>query len=256
MQNDFMKYTFNSCVTFDVAERKLSSDDAAFVLTNPACRLLLVLIENNGELVEKECLLVKVWEDFGLASSEGSLYNNISLLRKGLVHVGITNRLETVPKKGVRLTLDSIDLENLTTDEVVSNQILTPLPSFVEKRGGWLRWKKYFLLLISAMLILSIMALLINNYVSKKHQNYRYFGNVDKCVIYYFDDVNVEMVRSFFSNKQGENILKLCNVPALIYYDDNNFDVNDNQGASIVSFCDLQEGNVHECKNFVNVTVN
>ncbi|HBT4732675.1 TPA: DNA-binding protein [Klebsiella quasipneumoniae subsp. similipneumoniae] len=249
-----MKYTFNQHVTFDVAERKLISEDVVFMLTNPACRLLLVLIGKNGELVEKEYLLNKVWEEFGLASSEGSLYNNISLLRKGLVKVGITNGLETVPKKGVRLTLDSIDLEHITSSEVISNQALTPSPPYV-KRGWRSRRYKFGIIVLSYLLVLSILAILLHNYISAYTQHYKSYGNVGKCAIYYFDDVRAERVERFFSGPRGKSILKLCTVPAVVYYDDNNIDTN-TEDASIVSLCDLQDGDVHECKNFVSVNTN
>lgn len=251
-----MRYTFNKHVTFDVAERKLISEEAVFVLTNPACRLLLALIEENGELVEKEHLLNKVWEEFGLTSSEGSLYNNISLLRKGLTQVGITNGLETVPKKGVRLTLDVIDLEQITSTDVISNQVLIPSFPCVNEKKGANKLFQQCVIIMSSILILVIFAVLLHNSISLKSQQYKFYGNLGKCAIYYFDDVKVERVKNFFSTFRGSSILKNCDVPALVYYDDNNIDTNTHDDASIVSLCELQNGRVHECKNFVSGITN
>lgn len=250
-----MKYTFNKNVMFDVAERRLVSDDGVFVLTNPACRLLLVLIEKNGELVEKETLLTKVWEEFGLASSEGSLYNNISLLRKGFAQVGIANGLETIPKKGVVLRLDSIDLEHLTSDEVISNQALSLSPSFLKKKGVGGKWYRRGIIALSCILVLLILTILLHNYISSRTQNYKFYGNVGKCTINYFDNVQVERVKKFFSGPRGKKILKLCTVPAVVYYDDSNVDSNTNEDAIIISFCDLKDGDVNECKSFIDINV-
>ncbi|MHC9516591.1 winged helix-turn-helix domain-containing protein [Enterobacter mori] len=250
-----MKYTFNKSVIFDVAKRTLVSDGVSFALTNPACRLLLVLIENNGELVEKETLLTKVWEEFGLASSEGSLYNNISLLRKGFVQVGITNGLETIPKKGVILKLDSIVLEHLNSDEISSNQVLTPSPFFLKKKEVGRVWYKRGIIALSSILVLLALTILLHNYISARTQNYKYYDTVGKCTINYFDNVQTERVKKFFSGPRGKSILKLCTVPAVVYYDDGNVDSNTHEEGIIISFCDLKDGDVNECKSFVSVNI-
>ena len=103
---------------------------------------------------------------------------------------------------------------------------------------------------------MSILALLTHNYIAKKTQHYSYYGNVDKCAIYYFDDIKPDRVRAFFSGNPGIEMLKLCSTPALVYYDDDKNYLDNNQGTSIVSFCEFQNGGIHECKNFVNTTIN
>lgn len=251
-----MKYTFNKKVTFDVVERTLVSEGGLFLLTNPACRLLLVLIEKNGELVEKETLLTKVWDEFGLVSSEGSLYNNISMLRKGFFQVGITNGLETIPKKGVRLMLDSIDIVLPATNDNISNQTFPP-PPFLEKKvgGGW-KWYKWGVIVMSSILLLSVFAMLLHNYISAHTQNYTYYANVDKCAINYFSDVKYKRVKDFFSGPRGKSILKLCTVPSVVYYDDSNVDSNTHKNEVIISYCELKGGQGSECKNFVSIDTN
>ena len=90
-----MKYIINGTVQFLVAERKLTGNGGVeVILSNPACRLLIVFLEHNHQQVSREILLEKVWEDFGLVSSESSLNNSISSLRRGLRDVGIDNTIE------------------------------------------------------------------------------------------------------------------------------------------------------------------
>ncbi|WP_424712772.1 winged helix-turn-helix domain-containing protein [Klebsiella pneumoniae] len=53
-------------------------------ITKTANRILTLLIESHGHVVEREHLLEQVWESHGLVSSNGSLNQYISILRKTL----------------------------------------------------------------------------------------------------------------------------------------------------------------------------
>jgi len=75
--------------------------------------LLCLLILHNGELVGRELLTKKVWDDYGNAGE--SLTQAISYLRK-VLNDDAKQLIETVPKKGYVLhaiiTNESIDGEN------------------------------------------------------------------------------------------------------------------------------------------------
>lgn len=63
--------------------------------------ILLVLVQQNGEIVEKDELLDKVWPDTFV--EEGNLHVNISALRKALGDDGNQNQyIRTIPKRGYR----------------------------------------------------------------------------------------------------------------------------------------------------------
>lgn len=87
----------------DVSERQLRRDGIAVPLTPKVFDLLLVLLENKGETVEKERLISKVWADTFV--EEGSINRNISTLRKALGDDTNEQRLiKTLPKRGYRFT--------------------------------------------------------------------------------------------------------------------------------------------------------
>ncbi len=103
MSNECKKiYQFGS-FKLDSAEHTLSLDDEIIPLTPKVFDTLLILIENNGHLVEREELLEKVWADSIV--EEANLAKNISILRKTLSNNGLGDSfIETVPKRGYRFT--------------------------------------------------------------------------------------------------------------------------------------------------------
>ena len=93
-------YEFGS-FRLDSTEHTLSLDGKIVPLTPKVFDTLLILIENNGHLVEKEELLEKLWAD--TVVEEGNLAKNISVLRKLLSEDGLKEPfIETVPKRGYR----------------------------------------------------------------------------------------------------------------------------------------------------------
>ena len=65
-----------------------------------ALSTLLVLVENAGNLVEKQALLDAVWP--GTFVEENSLAQNVSRLRRLLEKDGGESGIETVPRRGYR----------------------------------------------------------------------------------------------------------------------------------------------------------
>ncbi len=70
-------------------------------ITKTANRILTLLIESHGHVVEREHLLEQVWESHGLVSSNGSLNQYISILRKTLTSLtDIEDIIVSIPKVG------------------------------------------------------------------------------------------------------------------------------------------------------------
>ena len=89
----------------DPAEHALLRDGQPIPLRPKVFDILLVLVENQGHLVEKEDLMSSVWvEQF---VEEGNINKNISMLRRALGE-GENNQqyIETVPKHGYRFIAD------------------------------------------------------------------------------------------------------------------------------------------------------
>ncbi len=97
--NDLYEF---SPFTLDVKKRRLSCGDEIISLTPKEFEVLFLLIENAGQVVEKDELLKTVWKDTFV--EEGTLTRNISWLRKKLAACDGNDRqiIETLPKRGYR----------------------------------------------------------------------------------------------------------------------------------------------------------
>ena len=85
----------------DPGERLLRHGTARMELPPRAFDTLLVLVENNGRLLEKDALMRTVWRD--TVVEENNLSQVIYLLRKALRDGEDGARyIETVPKRGYR----------------------------------------------------------------------------------------------------------------------------------------------------------
>jgi DNA-binding winged helix-turn-helix (wHTH) protein/Tol biopolymer transport system component len=83
------------------AERRLLRDGHPIPLNPKALDTLLLLVQNNGHLVEKEEFIRKVWE--GQFVGDDSLTRNIAVLRNVLGEDGRDRKyIETVSKRGYR----------------------------------------------------------------------------------------------------------------------------------------------------------
>jgi len=84
----------------DPQERLLLRDGEPVPLSPKAFDMLLALVENGGRLLEKEELMRRLWPDSFV--EEGSLAQNVSLLRKALGESDGQKFIETVPRRGYR----------------------------------------------------------------------------------------------------------------------------------------------------------
>lgn len=101
-------YEFDS-YQLDPVERRLLYQGSPVHLPPKAFETLVVLVKNNGNLVDKETLMQKVWADAFV--EEGNLKLCIHTLRKTL---NGSNFIETIPKKGYRFTASVKLIEKLT----------------------------------------------------------------------------------------------------------------------------------------------
>lgn len=100
-----MYWIINDKIEFRPASKMLISldnPDIYVVLTAPATRCLLLMLEAAPELVTHQEFFKIVWEDEGMLVPPNTLYQNISIIRRGLRAVDESNHLliSTVPRKG------------------------------------------------------------------------------------------------------------------------------------------------------------
>mgnify|MGYP003288743410 CR=1 FL=1 len=159
----------------DTAEQLLLRDGEPVPLTPKAFEMLVVLVERNGHLVEKDELMKLVWSN--AVVEESNLSNNVYALRKmlGEVEKG-RSYIETVPKRGYRFTAavkelsaEALVVEKRTLTRVVTEETIadaspretmigvgealdiTHAPAHDEQTSKW-RW----LLIISSTIVLGI----------------------------------------------------------------------------------------------------
>ncbi|WP_431225561.1 winged helix-turn-helix domain-containing protein [Serratia sp. L9] len=102
-----MEYRFNDRVLFDADIGTLSPSDLSgepIPISNPSKRLLLLLIDHYGMPINREVIFKKVWDDYGMISSNNNLNQCVSKLRRIIKVMGIDDELiATVPKLGFML---------------------------------------------------------------------------------------------------------------------------------------------------------
>ncbi len=115
------------CFRLDPAGRVLFRGDQVIPLPPKAADTLLLLVQNAGNVVEKQDLLKKVWQDAFV--EEGSLTRTISILRKSLQDGACGKEfISTIPKRGYRFAARVEGLSSLTAPPLTSKIMLAVLP--------------------------------------------------------------------------------------------------------------------------------
>ncbi len=179
MSNENKKiYEFGS-FKLDSAEHTLLQDGEIIPLTPKVFDTLLILIENNGRLVEKDELLKKVWAD--AIVEESNLAKNISILRKVLSQNGLKSPIiETVPKRGYRFVAPVKEIK------AEKSSYITPESDLVQKTS------KTKFAVVASLLTISTLAIGLYFYSN----TYKANALTDKDVILLAD----------FDNKTGEEL--------------------------------------------------
>jgi DNA-binding winged helix-turn-helix (wHTH) protein/TolB-like protein len=99
---------------FDTRKRVLWRRGELVPLTPKAIEVLCLLVENRGNLVERDEILEKVWSDTFV--EEGNLNHAISALRKALGGDGI---IQTVPRRGYRFSAEIREVSNGAVEKLI-----------------------------------------------------------------------------------------------------------------------------------------
>ena len=140
----------------DAAKRLLWRDGEGVRLTPKCFEILLALVENSGEVIEKERLIERVWPDSFV--EEGNLPYSISLLRKALSErTGEHQYIVTVPGRGYRFVALVKEIADATP----------PLPLEVPTATDKRRWRRGALAL--ALLAIAILGIGYGLYRLTRH---------------------------------------------------------------------------------------
>ena len=130
-----MNYLIENQIIFNAEDNSLSlrgDSESKIAVSNPARRILLLLIEQQGMVVDRETFFKKVWDDYGLTASNNNLNHCISKLRKVMVTLGYLNEfIVTVPKVGFTIRKEIV-IEPCISDETV------PTPEVRQKTAPYI----------------------------------------------------------------------------------------------------------------------
>ncbi|NDL63459.1 winged helix-turn-helix domain-containing protein [Acerihabitans arboris] len=194
-----MKYLINNRLLFNTREYRLSllaDNETAVKLSNSAGRVLeeLIISHGIGETVSRESLFEKVWERQGLQPSNGNLNQQVSLIRKALLSLGLeATAIVTLPKRGLKLN-DNLEIivyyeqsgsdesSAVTAGDGDAPSAITPaLNNFTKE------------LMINFFLALAIIIASATAYVYFRQDDRQplfFFNNIDACNIYTLRAIN------------------------------------------------------------------
>ncbi|MDH2911417.1 transcriptional regulator [Kosakonia sp. HypNH10] len=126
-----MHWIINEYIEFRPVLKKLTSlknPEVSVILTTPASRCLLLLLEASPEIVLQQDFFKKVWEEEGMLVPANTLYQNISIVRRGLRAVGDTDQklIATIPRKGFQID-DGVRI--IKQDDIVRTDNKIELPT-------------------------------------------------------------------------------------------------------------------------------
>jgi DNA-binding winged helix-turn-helix (wHTH) protein/TolB-like protein/lipopolysaccharide biosynthesis regulator YciM len=118
-------YQFGS-FQLDVEQSLLSRDGESVALPPKIFDILVVLVENNGQLLDKEELMRRVWPDTFV--EENNLTVNMSALRKALGDgANGLKYIETVPRRGYRFVADVCELMDAEASLLLTKQTVSSI---------------------------------------------------------------------------------------------------------------------------------
>jgi TolB-like protein/Tfp pilus assembly protein PilF len=109
----------------DASERVLLREGRLVPLPAKVLSTLILLVRNNGHVVEKDVLMNEVWPDEYV--EEGNLAQHIFILRKALGESTRNPRyIETVPRRGYRFVAKMIETEEEPDDKEIDSLAVLP----------------------------------------------------------------------------------------------------------------------------------
>ncbi|EPL9570680.1 winged helix-turn-helix domain-containing protein [Providencia rettgeri] len=274
-----MKYLINQHVTYDSYQGLLYTSDVddAIKLTTTLNRLLLVLAQNNGEVLDRETLLRRVWEEHNQVVSDNNLNSSVSVLRRHLASFFDEEVISTIPKVGIKF---SANLTLITPEEKLEEQSEEMIvethptlstsfePSFENDEKDEIKTeaavKKSYILnnryleITLIVVIIFCLLYLFKSYFFANRTEYPEVGQIDQCSIRYINSYHKADTRTMSFSVLKERLKKLdidCKKPATVFYynvgiitQNKNFD----DDYLFLSYCPktAKDGATISCENF------
>lgn len=282
-----MKYLINQHVTYDSYQGLLYTSDVddAIKLTTTLNRLLLVLAQNNGEVLDRETLLRRVWEEHNQVVSDNNLNSSVSVLRRHLASFFDEEVISTIPKVGIKFSADltfitpeeqpeeqseeqleeQLEETILETTPSLSTSFESPLESAekdeikteVAAKKPYILNNRYLEITLVVVIIFCLLYL-FKSYFFASRTEYPEVGQIDQCSIRYINSYHKADTRtmSFAVLKERlENLGINCKKPATVFYYNVGIitkNKNFNDDYLFLSYCPktAKDGATISCENF------
>lgn len=239
-----MKYLINQHITYDSYQGLLYSSnvDDAIKLTTTLNRLLLVLAQNNDEVLDRETLLHRVWEDHNQVASDNNLNSSVSVLRRHLALFSDVDIITTIPKVGIKFSAelqfkhdetrsnentffvskeepkgeknsqDAFSLGKSAEYDEIEKDAVTKKPYILNNR---------FLEVTLIVIIIFCLLYLFKSYFFAGRTEYPEVGQIDQCSIRYINSYHKPDTRTIKFTILKEKLASLkidCKKPATVFY--------------------------------------
>lgn len=191
-------YIINNKVEFNIEERTLTSlDDPKnkVVMYAPAARCLVLLLKNRNIILNKEIFYEEVWNKNGVHVTANTFYQNISIIRKCFIKLGLGNEvINTIPRKGLQVSkfVEIRELAEEREEEESQEPCLEvkaetpPSRPTINKRK---RTTFGITMMVMIIIMIMIMALYIimEGHIQNKYNyfaKYKYVKKIGQCLIY------------------------------------------------------------------------
>lgn len=182
-----MNYIIELDVFFSPEDKKLSlhnDPENSVVLSNQANRLLLEMVTSKNEVLDRDYLVKRVWEDYGFTSSYNSLNVAVSEIRKAFSSLGKEPQIiSTIPKVGFKF-------EGVVVPAVGGTQPLKTISVTEKKQSHHFHTKTNWI--VFALIIILTLFLSTNIITDNKEQIRT--KNEQKKLIYKDDRCNIYML--------------------------------------------------------------
>lgn len=268
-----MRYLIDNVIIFDDAKNSLSNANTTFStqLAATPTRLLAYLLERASEqkVVDRDTILIEVFDSHGARGTYSNLNQNLALLRKAFTLAGFKRDIvETMPRVGIRINklvgVQVIDqsreliVQSSETSKVPdASQVDETSPGAFQRVRKWVNgtqiWNSAFFIILGGLLLLLAANIFYNANRSPLFDIPRavvsHKINIDKCVVNVLlseKSATDALIRSRVEDFLFRNNLKCSPEDEYFYYynqaSNNNFN-------SFLVRCYMSNGSVSECRN-------
>ncbi|MEP7247035.1 MAG: winged helix-turn-helix domain-containing protein [Gammaproteobacteria bacterium] len=129
------RYAFGDFVLEPAQQRLRRADGEMLNLTPRLFTALQLFVENAGNLLDKDTLMLALWP--GLVVDENSLSQVVSGLRRALADDAVGSRyIQTIPRRGFRFVATVTILPDQAVPEIRTQAIAAPLPQPASQAAG------------------------------------------------------------------------------------------------------------------------